>query len=160
MTSDIAAIIGIGQTVPIGTHRFDAENIKRYARRFDPQPFHVDEERAKASLFGALCASGWHVCAVWMKLNVAFLAAGRAAALAEGRAFADYGPSPGLRDVVWKQPVFAGETLSYFTRPLALRERGRDDGFQLLTVEASAENSDGRPVMRFNSAVLVRVAGP
>ena len=54
----------------LGAHTFTAEEIKRFASAFDPQPFHTDEAAAAASHFGGLCASGWHTIAVWMKLNV------------------------------------------------------------------------------------------
>src|SRR3984893_17357820 len=53
----------IGDRREIGKHLFTAEEIKRFARSFDPQPFHMDEEAARRSHFGALCASGWHTTA-------------------------------------------------------------------------------------------------
>ena len=62
---------GIGTTTVLGSYRFDAEAIKEFARKYDPQPFHTDEEAARGSVFGRLCASGWHTAAVWMKLNLA-----------------------------------------------------------------------------------------
>ena len=160
MMGELEEVIGIGRTVPLGTYRFEADDIKRFARLYDPQPFHLDEEAARSSVLGGLCASGWHVCSVWMKLNVAQMAADLAAALAEGRPYADYGPSPGLRNVTWKKPAYAGDTLSYFTRPLAVRERHKGDGYHLMTLEAWAEKGGGEQVTHFNSAALVRLARP
>ena len=52
--------IEVGDTFPVGRHTFTADEIKAFARRFDPQLFHVDEAAAERSHFGALCASGWH----------------------------------------------------------------------------------------------------
>jgi acyl dehydratase len=57
-----------GKKVFTGTLQFNAEDIIRFARQFDPQPFHVDPEAAKNYVFGGLCASGWHTCAGWMKM--------------------------------------------------------------------------------------------
>ena len=61
----------IGETRDLGTYTFTEENITRFARSFDPQPFHLSDAAARETHFGALCASGWHTAAVWMKLLVA-----------------------------------------------------------------------------------------
>jgi acyl dehydratase len=60
----------VGQRFASGTHLIDTAQIKAFARQFDPQPFHLDEEAAKASLFGGLVASGWHTAAITMRLLV------------------------------------------------------------------------------------------
>jgi acyl dehydratase len=60
----------VGQRFASATHVIDAAQIKAFARQFDPQPFHLDEEVAKASLFGGLVASGWHTAAITMRLQV------------------------------------------------------------------------------------------
>jgi acyl dehydratase len=60
----------VGQRFTSATHGIDAEQIKAFARQFDPQPFHLDEEAAKATLFGRLVASGWHTAAISMRLQV------------------------------------------------------------------------------------------
>ena len=59
-----------GQTYGSGRIRIDAERIKRFAAEFDPQPFHLDEEAARRSIFGGLAASGWHTAALTMRLFV------------------------------------------------------------------------------------------
>ncbi len=56
--------IEIGVTEQLGSYTFTAEEIKRFAAKYDPQPFHMDEKAAAESHFGALCASGWHTAAV------------------------------------------------------------------------------------------------
>jgi acyl dehydratase len=61
----------LGRELDIGSYTFTAEEIIDFATKYDPQPFHLDAEAAKNSLFGGLCASGWHTTAVFMKLNVA-----------------------------------------------------------------------------------------
>lgn len=59
-----------GQTFVSGSHELDEEQIKAFASAFDPQPFHLDHEAAKDTLFGGLAASGWHTAAITMRLNV------------------------------------------------------------------------------------------
>jgi acyl dehydratase len=60
----------VGQHFTSATHRMDTEEIKAFARQFDPQPFHLDEAAAERSIFGGLVASGWHTAAVSMRLQV------------------------------------------------------------------------------------------
>ena len=61
-----------GQTVVTGSLLFTAEDIIAFAKKYDPQPFHTDPEAAKNFVFGGLCASGWHTCAGWMKMFIAY----------------------------------------------------------------------------------------
>jgi len=60
----------VGQRFASATHVIDAAQIKAFAREFDPQPFHLDEEAAKSTMFGGLVASGWHTAAITMRLQV------------------------------------------------------------------------------------------
>jgi acyl dehydratase len=60
----------VGSTRDLGTITPTAEEIVAFATQFDPQPFHLDEEAAKQSVFGGLCASGWHTCSMAMRLMV------------------------------------------------------------------------------------------
>jgi acyl dehydratase len=64
--------IQVGTIWQIGRHTFAADEIKAFAQRFIPQPFHLDEEAAARSHFGALIASGWHTALVWMRLMVEY----------------------------------------------------------------------------------------
>ncbi len=67
--------IALGDIMMTGRHTFAADEIKAFARRFDPQLFHMDEAAAEKSHFGALCASGWHTAVAWMRLMVDHLRA-------------------------------------------------------------------------------------
>lgn len=60
----------VGQRFVTGSHAMSAEEIRTFAAQFDPQPFHLDEQAGRASLFGGLVASGWHTAAVTMRLLV------------------------------------------------------------------------------------------
>ncbi|MEJ6021609.1 MaoC family dehydratase [Ramlibacter sp. PS4R-6] len=90
-----------GSVRELGSVTVSAEEIKEFAEQFDPQPFHVDEAAGRRSIFGNLCASGWHTCALAMKLTVEnFL-----------RDSASMG-SPGLENLRWLKPVYPGDTLT------------------------------------------------
>ncbi len=89
-----------GRVLDLGTVTPTAEEIKHFAAQFDPQPFHLDEEAGRQSVFGGLCASGWHTCAMAMRLTVDnFL-----------RESSSMG-SPGLESLKWLKPVYPGDTL-------------------------------------------------
>jgi acyl dehydratase len=89
-----------GTARDMGSVTVSAEEIREFASRFDPQPFHLDEEAGRQSVFGSLCASGWHTCALAMRLTVEnFL-----------RESSSMG-SPGVENVRWLKPVFPGDTL-------------------------------------------------
>ena len=90
-----------GTVLEFGELEMSAAEIVAFARKFDPQPFHVDAEAAKESLFGALCASGWHTASVMMSLWVANYLAPEASL-----------GSPGVDELRWLRPVYAGDRLS------------------------------------------------
>ena len=116
--------IRVGETSEIGSHTFTAEDIKTFAERFDPQPFHLDDAAAARSHFGRLCASGWHTACVWMRLLIDRRRREDDERRARGEPVAQLGPSPGFRDLQWLKPVYAGDTV-------VLRHRGaRDAAFE------------------------------
>ena len=102
----------VGEIFDLGRHDFSKDNIIAFARAWDPQPFHLDEAAAKASLFGALAASGWHTAALYIRSLVAARQRASGAARAEGIALAAYGPSPGFKNLSWPRPVLVGDTVS------------------------------------------------
>lgn len=147
----------IGITVTLGSHRFEPEAIKAFARKYDPQIFHIDEEAARNSIFGGLCASGWHTAATWMKLN---LQAGMEAEVARWPGpgpVPKFGPSPGFKNLKWPKPVYAGETVTFTRTALAHRPIASRPGWRLLTLRSEAFDSTGDKVIEFESAVLVKV---
>lgn len=138
----------------IGAHYFSADEIVRYARQFDPQPFHVDPEAAREALFGGLCASGWHTCAGWMACFVAFWSAECARLRKEGIVPPELGPSPGFSNLRWQKPVFAADTIAYSVTLLASRALASRPDRLLNTILCAGENQNGEPVIRFESTVL------
>ena len=100
----------VGKVSEFGGITVTAEDIVRFAREFDPQPFHLDDEAGKKSLFGGLCASGWHTCALAMRMMCD-------AYLLESSSLG----SPGLENIRWIKPVRPGDVLR--TRMVVLEAR-------------------------------------
>ena len=144
----------IGETADLGEHTFTREEIIAFAREFDPQPFHLDEAAARASLFGALCASGWHTAAHLIRGIVLTRQRANAPALAKGRRLPVYGPSPGFRNLAWFKPVFAGDTIAYRARlaeKIDLKSRPERG---LLATAVQARNQKGEIVLAVTAQVL------
>jgi len=148
--------IAIGERAELGSHTFTAEDIKSFARKYDPQPFHLDEAAAARSHFGALCASGWHTAATWMRLMVEQQVRDDAAQRARGAAVAALGPSPGFRELKWLKPVYAGDTVSYTTEIVDKRVSNSRADWGLLSIRNTGANQNGEPVISFTSVVFVQ----
>ena len=147
-------LYAFGTRTMIGSYTFDEEHIIHFAERFDPQPFHVDTEAAKNSLFGGLCASGWHTCAVWMKSFVTYWSKETARLENEGIEPPKLGPSAGFQKLQWLKPVFAGDNVTYSVTLLSSRALASRPGWTLNTILCEGENQNGVPVLRFESTVL------
>jgi acyl dehydratase len=146
----------IGERYEVGRYTFTAENIKAFAVRFDPQPFHVDEEAAKHSHFGALCASGWHTASVWMRLMIEHHLREDEKILARGEPVAIFGPSPGFRELKWLKPVYVGDTITYATEIIELRPSKSRPDWGLISVRNTGNNQRGEPVISFVSTSFVQ----
>ena len=146
----------VGETVTLGSHTFEADEIKRFARKFDPQPFHLDEGAARRSVFGRLCASGWHSASMWMKLNIASEdGLHKRQWHGEGPA-PEFGPSPGFRNLKWLRPVYAGDTITYTRRVVAHRALPKRPGWHLVELHSEGFNQDGDKVLEFDNAGMLR----
>ncbi len=143
-----------GEKIVLGSHAFSSEEIIRFASRYDPQPFHIDPEAAAHSLFGGLCASGWHTCAVWMRNFVDHWTAEAERLRGEGLQPPKLGPSPGFSKLQWLRPVFAGDTVRYTVTLSDTRSLASRPGWLLNNLICEGENQDGIPVLRFESKVL------
>lgn len=132
--------IEIGRTDSLGAYRFDPAEADAFADRFDPLAL-------AASSDGTRIVSPWHVAAAFMPLNVAFQA--RASVL-------QFGPSPGVSDLVWHRPVLQGETLHYSQTATAKRRTARLAGWGLLTTQVEARDEADELVFSMIGRVLVR----
>lgn len=147
--------IRVGDVYEIGRHTFSAEEIKSFARRFDPQHFHVDEEAAKTSHFGALCASGWHTALAWMRLMVAYRRGEAEAARARGEPVAGIGPALGFRELKWLKPVYVDDTIDYRSEVIETRVSRSRPRLGLMTIRTTGVNQNGETVISFLSATFV-----
>ena len=133
----------------LGSVTPSSEEIKRFAGQFDPQPFHVDEAAGRESIYGNLCASGWHTCALAMRLTVQNF-------LNESSSMG----SPGLDSLRWLKPVYPGDTLHLrytITESRPLRKRS-DTGMVRATWEMS--NQHGEKVMQMEGWGMFRRRHP
>jgi acyl dehydratase len=126
----------VGQVRDFGGMPVSREAVLAFAQQFDPQPFHLDEEAARASLFGGLCASGWHTCAMAMRM------------MCDGYLLdaASLG-SPGIDNLRWLKPVFPGDTLSMRMEVLDARPMASKPHVGLLRSRWEVRNQHGQPVM-------------
>jgi acyl dehydratase len=147
--------IKVGQRREVGSFTFTAEDIKRFARQFDPQRFHLDEAEGKKSLFGGLAASGWHVASVCMKLMVADAQREAREATARGEKIAIWGPSPGFRELRWIKPVLAGDTIRFASEVEQLRPSSTRPEWGILQARNTGTNQRGELVFSFLASAFV-----
>ena len=152
--------IEIGQRRELGSFTFTAEDIKRFARQFDPQRFHLSEEEGRNSPFGGLAASGWHVASVCMKMIVA--AGQRAAreAVARGEKVVPWGPSPGFRELRWIRPVLAGDTLSYASESASKRLSSSRPEWGIVEARNTGTNQRGELAFSLLATAFVPLRHP
>ena len=150
----MAELYPFGEAVDIGSLTFTAEDIIRFAKDFDPQPFHLDEEQARHALFGGLCASGWHTCSGWMRCYVSFFEAEERRLRAEGIDPPKMGPSPGFKNLAWLKPVYAGDTITYSITITAHRALTSRPGWIMNQVLCEGRNQKGEDVVRFESSIV------
>jgi acyl dehydratase len=125
-----------GQVVELGSRTVTEDEIVGFARQFDPQPFHLDPEAAKDSVFGGLIASGWHTGAMWMRLYVDSLLGG-----ASGQG------SSGIEELRWLAPVRPGDTLSGRLIVLEVTSSESHPDRGTIRIRGEMVNQDGVPVM-------------
>jgi acyl dehydratase len=133
----------VGQRFVSGTHHMDEAKIKEFATEFDPQPFHLEEAAAKASVFGGLAASGWHTAAVAMRLLVD-------GGLPFGNGIIGLGG-----DLAWPKPTRPGDKLHVESEILEIMPSRSKPNQAIVKVRSTTLNQDGEPVHSFTSKCLV-----
>jgi acyl dehydratase len=141
----------VGAYADLGETHFSADFIKSYAEKFDPLPFHTDEEAGKAHLLGAMSAPGWQTASCWMRQFIALRH--KAAGGGETPSLA----SPGFSDLVWRKPVLVGDTLAFSTQIVAKRPTSRP-GVGLVQNRNLGVNQRGEIVLEFVSTVFSPIA--
>jgi len=135
----------VGQRFGSDTIEVTKENIFAFAREFDPQPFHLDEEAARRSIFKQLTASGWHTAAMSMRLFVT-------------GEFKPVGGSIGLAvdELRWPQPVRPGDILKLETEILDVRKSRSKPDRGIIRIRNVTTNQRGEIVQTFMAFVMVR----
>jgi acyl dehydratase len=132
----------VGQRFVSGMHRIDEEQIKAFAVQFDPQPFHLDAEAARGTLFAGLVASGWHTAAISMRLLVGCLHIAGGLVGAGG-------------EIAWPRPTRPGMTLQVEVEIIELKpSRSRLDR-GLLTIRGETRNEVGEIVQILTAKLVV-----
>lgn len=130
----------VGRVLELGSRTVTAEEIIEFASEFDPQPMHLDEEAGKASILGGLAASGWHTCAIFMKMMCdAFLLD----STSQG--------APGVAYAKWKKPVLAGDTLTGRSEVIAARRSQSKPNLGFVTVRHELANQRGETVLELEN---------
>ena len=142
--------IAVGTKAMFGSYAVTREEVIEFASRYDPQPFHLDDDAAAATHFGRLSASGWHTCAMTMRMLVENM---------NTRSQAGLG-SPGLDELRWKKPVFPGDTLRIESELLEkTRSRSRPEMGSFRSA-VRVFNQHDELVMSFTSIGLIATRDP
>lgn len=137
--------IAIGQTQRFGGYQVTREEVVAFAEKYDPQPFHLSDEAAAATHFGRLSASGWHTCAMVMRMIVDNLAQNRQAGLG----------SPGVDELRWLKPVYPGDTLRCESEVIEKRQSQSRPEMGIFKSRMTVFNQDDVAVMSMVSNGLV-----
>lgn len=143
----------VGMTRRFGRYEVTAEEVRDFAGRYDPQPFHLSDEGAVGTPFGRMAASGWHTGAMAMAMMVAdwqSVPGGQDASLG----------AMGMDELQWLKPVYPGDVLSVETELAEkIESRSRPDR-GIIKTQVTVYNQDGTPVMRFRPTTMVRRRTP
>lgn len=120
-----------GRVFELGEVTTERDAMLEFARRYDPQPFHVDDAAAQRSIFGRLAASGWYTVGVWMRRYVEVV-------LADSTSMG----SPGGTELAWPAPVFAGDVLRCRLEVLDARRSASRPGMGIVTIRALAHRGE------------------
>jgi acyl dehydratase len=136
----------VGAETYFGSYDVTRDEVLEFARKYDPQPFHLSDEEAAKTHFGRLAASGWHTCAMTMAVIARHVVDDEQAGLG----------SPGIDELRWLKPVYPGDTLHVrgeIEKKTPSRSRPEMGSFRTRT---TVTNQDGVAVMTMVSIVLIR----
>lgn len=136
----------VGQTTYFGSYDVTREEVIEFARKYDPQPFHLSDEAAAKTHFGRLAASGWHSCAMTMAVIARHVVDTEQAGLG----------SPGVDELRWLKPVYPGDTLHVSSTVVEKRASQSKPEIGSFRSATTVTNQHSEPVLRFTSIVLMR----
>lgn len=135
--------LSVGQRFESARHALDAEQIKRYAAEYDPQPFHMDDAAAAQSFFHGLAASGWHVVGVTMRL------------LVDGGLPIAGGIIGAGAEVAWPKPTRPGDVLQATSEILDIQPSKSKPDRGIATVKTQTRNQNGDVLLGLTVKILV-----
>ncbi len=142
--------IEVGSQQSFGRYAVTREEVVEYAEKYDPQPFHLDDDAAAKTYFGRLSASGWHTCAMTMRMLVDNMSVVEQAGLG----------SPGVDTLRWVKPVYPGDVLRCETEVIEKRRSRSRPDMGLFKSRCRTFNQDGELVLEMVSNGLIRVRDP
>ena len=137
--------IKVGTKASFGHYEVTRDEVLDFARKYDPQPFHLDDEAAAKTHFGRISASGWHTCAMTMAMLVENLTKNKQAGLG----------SPGLDELRWLKPVYPGDTLRVESEIIEVTPSRSRPERGSTKAKVTVFNQKDEPVMRLISIGLV-----
>ena len=136
----------VGAETYFGSYDVTRDEILEFARKYDPQPFHLSDEEAAKTHFGRIAASGWHTCAMTMAVVARHVVDDEQAGLG----------SPGIDELRWRRPVYPGDTL-HVRGTIVDRTPSRSKPHMgSFRTEMIVTNQNDQAVMTFTSIVLIR----
>ena len=132
-----------GPALHESSHRVEAEEIKAFARQYDPQPFHLDEDDAKDTFFGGLAASGWHVAAITMKL------------LVDGGAPMAGGIIGGGGEIAWPKPTRPGDVLQVTSEVVEITPSRSRPNRGMVTLRSETRKLNGEVAQVLTAKLIV-----
>jgi acyl dehydratase len=143
----------LGESMVLGAYKFEREAIVAFGRLYDPQPFHIDEATAKASIYGSLIASGWHTCAAFMRCFIDWIERQRREAAARGEDLPPVGVAASIGALRWPAPVRPDDVVTYSTTILSKRAIHRQ-GWGIVTRRNTGVNQNGVEVLDFTNVIM------
>ena len=142
--------IEVGRRASFGCYEVTREEVMEFASKYDPQPFHLDDDAAAKTHFGRLSASGWHTCAMMMSMLVESMKTHRQAGLG----------SPGMDSLRWVKPVYPGDTLRVESEVISKRRSASRPEMGLFKSNVRVLNQNDEPVLEMVSNGLIQVRDP
>ena len=136
----------IGSESYFGSYEVTRDEVLEFARKYDPQPFHLSDEAAAKTHFGRLAASGWHTCAMTMAVIARHVVEDQQAGLG----------SPGIDELRWLKPVYPGDTLHVRGKIVETRPSQSKPHIGVIRTKTTVSNQDGVDVMSFTSIVMMQ----
>jgi acyl dehydratase len=135
-----------GDRASFGRYEVTRDEVLDFARKYDPQPFHLSDEGAAATHFGRLAASGWHTCSMTMAMIVAEMGDGPQASLG----------AAGIDELRWLKPVYPGDVLRCENEVVEVRASRSRPEMGSVRTQTTTFNQKDEPVLRFISIALMR----